>query len=730
MADIKLTDNFGLSVDVVPTVDSSFMKYFKSLPSLQALGANIGAIQQIPLKQVQLESGSVGLTFQEPVAIGTTGTALTIGAGLYGTISICKDDPLFSDDDFGDPIAIPPDQAYLSLGMKATVSSELTADAAGLTFGFSPATEVSVSNYKPFTTTSSEPKFVEALRETLSEYCIPAQVSDMETLASGTIATLGGTGKLKFSATANLLSSINPLATLSAPVLPVSLQVTEGASVEVGASFELSGGYQVRVQKLNQRTVRLGYYTEHGSEFRVGVAAKLDVSAGVGSFDVVSDLLGLISSDPKADVDELKRAGLNEDQIEAIANAIKAAIERKLELAVYGELALASQKESAFLYEIDLNALDTAGRQAVNAALRGDLTALLEGENSLPKGVRLVHTIFTAIRKSKHRLKINLLGIYNYISVSRLTLQGAILYEPESGDLVITDSANAQRIRSAQINFGADRDKLRRVLAESFLITAVYKCSQFIARAPQLNSGYWYFDLQPKANQQTMKGNLDVPEALGMISEQQKQSMLAGTEDFGRCTFYAETNYGDEVTTTLFLDGAGQPRSEDEYDKIGREALRCLIHAGDDDDFRLPPLQDNSLWARMKDAGPAALSGVLPGLPAAQVAVIATDYTVIRWWSHAMRSMGEKLVDIRRFFAQNSAPNPEDATFKALREELANAMASVARNTKEEFGHPWGLLAMDRASDSKADAIVRIIATRLSFEMERSKPELQIAAAG
>ena len=130
MADIKLTDNFGLSVDVVPTVDSSFMKYFKSLPSLQALGANIGAIQQIPLKQVQLESGSIGLTFQEPVAIGTTGTALTIGAGLYGTISICKDDPLFSGGDFGDPIAIAPDQAYLSLGMKATVSSELTADAA------------------------------------------------------------------------------------------------------------------------------------------------------------------------------------------------------------------------------------------------------------------------------------------------------------------------------------------------------------------------------------------------------------------------------------------------------------------------------------------------------------------------------------------------------------------------------------------------------------------------
>ena len=95
-----------------------------------------------------------------------------------------------------------------------------------------------------------------------------------------------------------------------------------------------------------------------------------------------------------------------------------------------------------------------------------------------------------------------------------------------------------------------------------------------------------------------------------------------------------------------------------------------------------------------------------------------------------MRSMGEKLADVRRFFAQNPATNPEDATFKALRKELANAMASVARNTKEEFGHPWGLLAMDRASAGKADAIVRIIATRLTLQMERPKPELQTAAAG
>src|ERR1051326_8476080 len=105
MPDIALNDNFGFSVNVTPTAGSSFAKYFKSVPTLQAANANIAALQQTPLKDVKLESGAAGLIFKEPISIGATGTALTIGAGLYGTISICQDDPLFSDDDFGDPIA-------------------------------------------------------------------------------------------------------------------------------------------------------------------------------------------------------------------------------------------------------------------------------------------------------------------------------------------------------------------------------------------------------------------------------------------------------------------------------------------------------------------------------------------------------------------------------------------------------------------------------------------------
>jgi hypothetical protein len=728
MAEIKLSDNFGLNLALIPNAASTFAKYCKSLVSLQGVGKNLAALQNVALQDFPLRSGSIGLSFQDPVALGTADMEMAVSAGVSGELAVYQHGSLFADDSFGDPIDLLPHQAYVSLDIKVSLSGDL-ASGATLSFGFGAGSDISLANYKPFTTASSEPSFVAALSETLREYCIPLDHEDLQALGTGTIATMQGTGTLKFSATADLLSSVSPLVTVSSPVVPGSLRITEGGSLKVAALFEVSGGYQIRIQKLTQGTVRLGYYKEHGADLRVDVSAQAGISARVGSFDLISTLMGIISSDAKADIDELKRAGLADDQIKAITSAIKSAIERKLELALLTELGLASQKEAAFLYEIELNALDAAGRQAIHDALRGDLSALVADQQTLPSGIRQLQSVFTSIREREYTLKINLLGIYNYISLSRLTLQGTVLYEPESGDLVITDAASAERIRSAMINFGADRDKLRKVLAESFLITAAYRGTRLAAHAPQLKSSCWYFELLAKTDRQAMRDKLDVPQALGLISEHQKQQMLAGTGDFGRSTFYAETTYDDAVTTTLFLDQAGNPRPEDEYDKLGREALSSLIHPGDPDEFRLAPLQDDALWKQMKGAGPAALGTVLPHLGSERIAVIASDYTLIRWWSQAMREMGERLTEVRKFFAQNPDPDPEDVALKALRAELAGSMASVAKNAREEFGHPWGLLAMDRASAGECGATVTVIAGRLTLQLSRPAPSVQLQTA-
>ncbi len=726
MPTIKLSDQFGLDVEVDPSPSSGIAKYFKNPPTLRVVERNLAAVQNMPLRDFPFRPVSVGLSFEQPVEIGTGDTQLAIGAGVSGNLTVftADDGVLFGADPYSDPIKILDHQAYVSVGLKASLSVANSGKAAPLSFGFAAGTKISLSNYKLFPITDSDPTFAAALRQTLSDYSIPGELEDLQAMAAGTIVTVEGTGSLKFSASANLLSSLNPLATVSSPILAASLRVSEGGSLKVGASYELSGDYQIRVQKLNQNTVRLGYYRERGSEFQV--SANVGVSGGAGNFDRISDLLGAISSDAQADQNELKNAGLNEQQMAAIGGAITAAIERRLELAISGELDMLRQKEAAFLYDIDLNALDPAGRKAVHDALGADLTALIENEDSLPSGIRPVRSIFTSIREGKHKLRVNLLGIYNYASVSQLTLKGAILYEPASGDLVITDTTNAQRIQASVVNFGADSDKLRKVVAESFLITAGYRCSKLVARAPQLKSSYWYFELHAKTNQQTMKDKLDVAQALGLMSEQEKQDMLRGIDDFGRSTFYAETNYDDDLTTALFLDQAGQPRTEDDYELKGRDALQLLVQQGDPDDYRRRPALDHRLWKQMKDGGPFNFRPLFPDLTPQQVDVIASDYVVIVWWAQAMRGMGEKLAQVHNFFAQNPNPNPADEAFKKLRNQLADHMASVAKTTKKQFADPWGLVAMDLASGSKSEARVRVTAPRLAFQLERAVDSSQL----
>lgn len=713
---IQLTDNLGLTVSVSPDATSAFVKYFRSLLSLKILGQSLAALQNMALNDFPVPAGSVGLSFQDPVAVGSDSAELTIGAGATGTVGVCSEGPLFADDPFGEPVPIPSGQAYLSIGLNASVSADATRGAE-LTFGLAGGAQVTFANYRSF---PADTTVVTALSGTLIQFSIPARIEDLQALTAGTFATVEGTGTLKFAATANLLSAVNPLATASAPVLPSALQITAGAALEAGASVEFSGEYQIRVQKLDSNTVRLGYYRKQDTDFTLSVAARLGVAAGAGNFELISAVLGVISSNPAADVAELKNAGLNDEQMAAIAAAIKAAVQRKVELALTTELSLAAQERTAaFLYEIELNALDPTGRQALLAALTGDLSLLTGDETSLPSGIHLARSILTSMREGEHTLKVNLLGIYNYSSVSRLAVQGSVLYEPASGDLVITDAANAQRIRSSSVNYGADSDKLRGVLAESFLITAAYRGTRLVAQAPQFKSSNWYFELRSRTNRETMRDNLDVPQALGLISDAEKTQILGGIDDFGRSTFYAETNYDDALTAALFLDQAGRPRNEDDYDTIGRQALACLVHSGDADAFRLPPLENDSLWSQMKGAGPAALSTVLTNLSWVQIAVVETDYVVIRWWSEAMRGMAEKLAEVRNFFAQNPNPGPEDPRLQDLRRNLAAHMASVAENTRDEFGHPWGLLAMDRASGGRAAAMVRLVAVRLALQFER-----------
>jgi len=709
-------------IDATPGLGSVFSKYLKSPNAIAGVLRNPSAISGLEVGQDPLGSQSIGICFNEPVTLGSTGVELMITPQLVGTVGIAKGTPLFGEDTdpFRAGISIPANQAFVSVGLQAELDLGLSNTPGDLQFGFKRGTSVAFTNYRLFPLTDP---LVPALRTLIENFVIPGDLEDVEFMPPGSVATVEGTGTLTFSAQANLLSVVNPLATLGTAATSAILQVQENASVTVGAKYTLTGEYQIRVERLEGRKFRLGYEKKRGVEFDVSVTAQIGIAANLGAFDLIKTVLQAVSPDAVPDKDAFQKAGLTDEQISTLSAALKTGIERSVQFSLGAELDSLDEDSTAFRYEIDPEALDDEGRTAVNEALSGDLTGL---ESSTHSGVTLTQNVFAALQQGKKILRLNLLGIYNYASVSTLFQKGTIIVDHDSGEITITDQAGAERIEFDSSNFAKDPGKLRKVLAESLLLTAAYKCSATVRTTP-LTSRYWFCEVHQKTSLANLKDYLNIAQTLQAISPAlvaTQLSALTQVSAFGQSMFYADSTYSDPVCSSLFLDAAGQARPQQEYEKIGRNALKSLLPADDPTTgARLQPLSDDATWEKMKKAGqPNNFDGLFDdrGFNANQLADISSDYTLIMWWAPAMSGMAEALSRLLTFTKQNPQWDPENNTFKQLRADLEKAMAAVAQNTHSEFGEPWGLVALDLASGQKAPTTVRISGPKLSFEAARS----------
>jgi hypothetical protein len=730
MPTVKLTDDFGFNGDVELPEDAGVVKYIRSLTQIKVSDLNLGALTQIPLDKVPLKSASAGLSFERDVPIGINQVEMTVKAEGGGRLRLVgpKDKQLFDPDVFGEPIKVSDEQFYVSIGVTASLATNLSAEVRDLGFGFDAGGQVALAVYKPFAkfgTPGAFKPFVQAVQETARDFVLLGDIEDLAKMSEGLVATVEGGGHLKFSAEAELLSFANPLATVDPPG-PGKLEVTTGGSVKVGATYQLFGEYQIRAQKLDEQKVRLGFYKKRGREFTLSVSAKGGVSAGVGGFDIFEQVLKAVSKNPQLDKQQLEEGGLDAGQIKDIEDAVKAAISRKLELGASFELSASNADEAAFDYEIDLAKLGDEGRAALHKALDGDLTALA---SATPAGITLRRSIFTETQKKKHTLKVNLLGIYNFISIGSLKKRMRVMFVPETGELLITDSVTATRIQASTSNLAADHAKLSKVMAESFLITAAYRCSQTFLQSPTLEITHSYFELHSKTGRQTMKDNLDVAEVMGLLTKQEKEKLLAGSNDFGSTTLYVEAAYDDALATSLFLNSKGEAREESEFERAGRDALRLLVQQGDEHDYRRFLGSDEAFWNEIKRVGNPAGFRTIEKVKVIKnaakltmenvVGVLGADYALIVWWAQELRGTALKLVEIRKAVKANPNAGIDSNVFNGLRRDLAEHLKGVAARTKGEFGDPWGLVATDLATGKAAKVKVRVTGPRVVLRRGR-----------
>jgi hypothetical protein len=722
MPTIKLTDQVGVEVEVELNESSAIAKYIKDLKKLKLSELKFAALENTPLDQAPLKSLTTGITFEQPVGVGIAGTELKIAAGASGGVRLStpKDKQLIDPELFDDPIGIEPNQLYLSFQTGAKLGVKDTTKKADFSFGFNANTDISLRTSRLFeqSATGAFPNCVDALKQTVGSFVIPRELADLERMTNGSVVTVEGVGKLKFSGGLNLLSVVNPLASVKLPAPAGELKISSGGSLKVGASFEISGAYQLRLQKKSAEKIRLGFYKRRGTDFGFSITASVGVSAGLGDFDVMELVLKAISGQPAKDLEQLKEKGIPESTIKNVQKVIEAGVSKKLELALALELNSQRTSEAAFLFDLEISKLDQAGKEAVHDALRGDLSAISAKPQT---GISLVRSIVTETQTRKHAVKFNLLGIFNSISVSSLILENGVKFEPATGEIIITDKATAKKISASAVAIAADSAKLRKAMAESVILTVAYQCSKLAVHDAKLKVSHSHFELHADSDRKVLKDNLDVFEALGLMNHSEKDKVLASAKKFGKTTFYAATAYDDVLASALFLKD-GKARARDEYERAGRKALELLVQSGEGSDARRRPFTDDVLWKEMAELGFANFKSIpaLKQLSLAEMGVITTDYTVIMWWAEAMTEMGKHLVEVRKFIEDNPQAGPEDEKFKKLRKKLASKLTDVAANARSEFGDPWGLVAMDQLTGGKADAETLIVGPTLSLHRKRS----------
>lgn len=715
--------DIGIEVEANPI--SAIAKYFRGALALRPAADGLQTLRRIadkPLREVGLDVLRFGLTIERTVDVGAGFPEWMIEANSSAGLSFFSQSgqQVLSGQMFGDgsALSVLPGQAYVAFHLEARLTSSISSALSEIAFGFTAGTRLMAGIYQTY---DSATTVREAVSRTLAEFQIPGDWEDLLGMPDGCAVTVNGGGRLSFAVSGQFACSANPLA-ITIPAVDVDITASAGASVFMNAEVAIETEYELRAFRIDRKTLLFGVYKKHGSSLIVNVGARAGVDVTVGPFELASRLLSAATGSADVDPEFLARAGLSSDQIERIASTVQSAINRKLEGSLSNAFSQLRSEEAAFLFQIDLEGVDQAARSNIRRALDGDLRGMTSGQPMA--GITTLRTIATETWIKSVDFRINLAGIFNYVSVTELLRQDCVLFEPVTGEIVITDQATATRIRASVLHTEADLEKLRKLLYEAFLITATYCGTWLVRSGPALTARHSYFELNGRTNRQIMKDYLDVPLALGLAISEEDRQLLQGELASGRSALYAETVYDPPAMRGLFFDATGRLHPQDAYVNAGLTALSLLVREGDEQDFRRA-LADSALWNAMESAGSGANAHLvmqrrLPALPYISREVIYSDYRTIAFWAESMASLGRKMAQIDEFFVKNpGGVDRDDKRLNKLRQELRDRLADVAAKTKEKFGDPWGLVAAHIVGGGRSIASARITTSAATISLGR-----------
>jgi len=744
MPDIQVTDQLDKPVETIKidlTHPSSLIKYLKTELLHLAVFPDFLARKDSILSQAATKPIQFQVKTEHKFQLGNTKPEIDLTPTAQATIRVnaSPGTNLFNSDPFHAAAKVPDHTGYVSLGFQGSLDLGVSGSDGDLTFGFDKTSTVSLEYLKAFPLGAGEPTLGDALGRTLSSYIIPADLSDLDALSMNDIATVSGQGNLKVSGGVKVTASPNPLASVDLPLGAGTIAVKAGAAAGLSASFTISGSYQLRSRRKDADTIELSFFRERGTTLKADLSASAGITTKLGDTDLIATILGTISTDPAGDKKLL--SDLQPAEVKTLTDAIKGGLDHSLQASLDVVLSAMTDDQAAFQYEIQPARLNAESSDAVHKALDGDLCQLtamedrMQAGNILAPGVKVLNSVLSETCNHGVTLKINLLGILNYLTVSELIRNSETLKDAVTGDVTIKETVTGNHI-TALIE-PARSEALRKAIFDSVLATTIYRAGKAVT-LPDLECKQVHFALNQNTNQQIMGDYLRWFIALQLLTAQDKATILGQFIEGGPSTCVLRTSFGDADCVSMFFDERGNLREKQYYLEFGRAALRVLL---DPDHQTIDHLRyqivDDKLWTKALEIGANVNLGPLVGLSTADARVeyLIGDVMVITDWAEAMVKAGTLVQDMRTFVG-NADPTTlfHNNEFKKKQDALQKKLAAMIKASKTRFDEPWGMVCLFWAGGSPHTAYGKTVTQRLTVE-RGAQPVLatrqaqQIAAA-
>jgi hypothetical protein len=727
LPDILVTDQLDKPVENIKvdcTHPCSLLKYLRTellhlavVPDF--LARKDGILSRVATNPIQFQAQA-----QQPFQLGNARPEINVTPGAQVTIRVnaSAGANLFDGDPFPARATVPDRTAFVGVRFQGSLSLGISGSAGDLTFGLDESRTVTLEYLKAFVLSADEPTLGNALGQALSCYVIPTNLSDFSALGINDIATVSGQGSLTVGGTLEVTALPNPLASVNLPIGAGTIAIKAGPTAGLSADFMICGSYQLRALRKDADTIELSFVREKGTKLTADLSASAGISASRRQTDLIAAVLGAISTDPTGDTQLL--ADLRPEEIQTLSEAFKTGLDSSLQASLEAVLSTATEHQAAFQYEIQPARLSSEAAAAIQEALKGDLRRLTAMEANvatggvLAPGVKMLNSVLMETRRRGVTLKINLLGILNYLTVSELIRNSEILTDAVTGDVTINETITGNRI-SAIVEPMARNEALRKTIFNSVLATTSYRAGKAVSMSGS-SCEQTHFALNQNTNHQIMGDYLNWFIALKLLTPQVRTEILTHLVDNGPSTCVLRTSFTDNDCASIFFDKGGNLRPVEYYLEIGRNALRALLAPEHQPIDRIrSQILDDGLWPVAVRIGASSNLAPLVGLstddPRGQYLI--GDVMVITDWARAMVQAGLLVQDMRGLVARADANTLfQNSEFKKKRDALQKKLSAIVKSSKTRFNEPWGMVCLFWAAGSPHTAYAKAVAPRLALE--------------